>query len=172
MARAKDYTSLVDKFSELVKQEEARIEALHRKAFSKLHNIPSHPSKVVGVTYGSTKYDKASYQYLRQRYYRLQRIEAKSVTKAVEVYKFNDYSIKYKDFMKHHGIENTKAGREVDRLFKSMSQKAKQYFIEEHLNYDLRAEYEEMQEDAQEGEDRTLTALIMRLEYAINKTKR
>ena len=164
-----NYKNLIDKFSRLVKDEEARLEALQRKAFSKLHNLASHPSKVVGNQYDS-KYDKASYQYLRQRYYRLKRLGPEDIKVAVQHYKFDDYVSKYKEFLEHHGFANTDKAREIFRIISKMTQKAKQYFIENNLNYDLRAEYLEMMEDARKGENHTLEAFIMRLNYAINKT--
>jgi hypothetical protein len=156
---------LVKKYRNLVKGEERRIKDLTKKAFSRLKHISSHPSLIRGRK-GKSKYDPDSYQYLRQRYYRLKRIGIEDIKKSAFEYKFNDYFGVVKDFMKHFGINRTKEARELRSLLQGMTKQEMNMFLELGLNYDLRGLYEDMAKDVQTNSTTALDSVIHSLRIA------
>lgn len=159
---------LVEKYRLLVQQEEERIAKLTRDRFAKLRNIDTHPSMILGTQYGKTTYDKQSYNYLRQRYYRLKRIKTAEIREATTSYSFDSWMSVIKNFVQYFGFQNESRYHELLRIVAGMTIKQKETFIAMGLNYNLRQEYNDLGEDAREGRTTTLDHVISRLETAIN----
>ena len=156
---------ITNKYRELVLAEEKRIADLTRKRFSKLHNLSSHPSEVIGIK-STSKYEKATYQYLRQRYYRLKRIEKEQVSDATITYKYEDYFLVIDGFMDHYRINDLAIVQEYKRLKNSLSKTERAMFIELGLDYDLRMIYLDLGKDLRAGATTTIEQIIGNLKSA------
>lgn len=156
----------LERYRKLVAEEERRIEELTRKAFSKLRHVSSHPNEVIGKKYDS-KYDKASLDYLKQRYYRLKRVTASDVKQATYDYRFEDWLFVLKTFFEHYQISGKPEVLEFLTNAKRLTKRERIYFMEQGFDGDLTAIYQDLGEDLRNN----VTTTLDQLNYLITLPK-
>lgn len=159
---------LIEKYRQLVELEEQRISKATRDRFKNLKNIDTHPSMVLGGQYTQHSFQKESYEYLRQRYYRLKRITPDQIKNATMDYSFDSWFSVFHGFMEFYGIQNTSKALELTNLVSTMSRKEKSKFVELGLNYSLRMEYLDMGKDVRSDTHYTIDHLINRIKEIKN----
>lgn len=162
---------LIEKYRRLVEEEENRIAGITRSRFARLRNIDTHPSMILGGQYSRHSQSKDSYEYLRQRYYRLKRINESDIKQATTSYAFDSWFSVFVGFMEFYGLQGTPEAAELFMLVNSMTPKQKDKFINMGLNMALRTEYLDMGKDVRTGTNYTIKNLIERIEFIKSTTK-
>lgn len=145
--------NLTEKYLNLVRKEEERIKKMMVRKFSYLKSDMNNFSYDILL---SRRAYRVEYNYLRQRYYRLRKIDEKVMEKRMRSYIFDDYVAGIETILNRLGIRNEAKYEKLLNDLRSMTRKEKQRFVEEGYILGLREEYEEAKREMA-GEDTIFT---------------
>lgn len=155
---------LTKKYLDLVKKEEERIKKMMTRKFSFLKSDMNNFSFDILLSRRTYKED---YNYLRQRYYRLRKLDEKVMEQRMKSYIFDDYVAGIEAILNRLGIRNEAKYEKLLNDLRSLTSKEKQSFVEKGYILGLRDEYEEAKKEMT-GED---TIFTEHLYFRMNEVK-
>lgn len=144
---------LTKKYLDLVRKEEQRIKKMMTRKFSYLRSDMNNFSTDILL---SRRAYREEYNYLRQRYYRLRKLDERVMEQRMRSYIFDDYVAGIEAILNRLGIRNEVKYEKLLNDLRSMTRKEKQRFVEEGYILGLREEYEEAKKEMT-GEDTIFT---------------
>lgn len=155
---------LIEKYKQLVENEEKRIKKIMAKKFGFL-KTDNNSFEVMGVL-KTRKQSASDYNYYRQRYYRLRKITEKEIYDRMKSYVFDDYVKSLETLVKRLGLDiNNEEFKQLFKELKKLTQSDKKFFVERGYVTSMRDEYEELKKYQEEKDTFFFEHLLAKIKW-------